>query len=162
MLVASSGPLWLSACRPHIVERGDWMIGTFSLVGEDEVVPGTISRYTLDEDGAFESVNLDSCQNDDEQVTGEYVWKYDESDIVGLFEPNGGDVGGFDEWRLEPTEDCNELLVQFVDGGRVVGESPFYRGIMCMQDLGPCDPGTECDGCKTIWCDGSPPPCEDE
>lgn len=151
----------LPACGPDVEERADWMLGTFSHTNADVVVQGTITRYTIHEDNTFEIIGLYGCRND-EILTGEYAWKNDGSDAIDVFDPGGGDVGGFDAWRLQRTGDCNRLLMEFIDGGRVVADEPIYRGVMCMQELDPCDPGVECDGCQTVWCDGSPPACDEE
>lgn len=160
-LLAGSSTL---ACGPEAVEHGDWMLGTFSLTGAEHVVTGSTTRYVIHEDQVLELVDIHGCGANREELVDEYPWKHNEGDSIDVYEPGGGryDFMGVQAWRLRETDDCNRLEVEEIRDGRVVGELPFFRGAICMEDLPPCEPGRECDSCKTVWCDEPPAPCDEQ
>jgi hypothetical protein len=55
-------------------------------------------------------------------------------------------------------------LVYFNDGQEKPSGAPgLVRGKVCLEETAPCQSGLECDGCRTMWCDGEPPepyPCD--
>jgi len=161
LVISLLGSSYLAACGPEVVDHGDWMLGTFSRVREGAIESG-LTRYTLHDDGVFEMVNIYNC-GEQEETIAEHVWRHRTDGSVEVYDPDEGKVvGGYDAYVIYQTEDCGELLFSVIYRGNVIDESTFYRGVMCMQDLPPCEGGFECDTCMTVWCDGSPPPCEDE
>jgi len=162
LAVQLASVLHLTACGPEVIDHGDWMLGTFTLDWDEKVVLDGTTRYVLEEDGLFEVINVRGCNEHHEEVVGEYSWRYTADGAVEAYDPSGGAIEASDLYRISENADCNVLSLQKVDRGEVTIELPFRRGVMCMQDLPPCEGGFECDSCMTVWCEGSPPPCEDE
>jgi len=161
LLAPLIGSLHLTACGPETVEHGDWMLGTFTQDWEEKIVLGTTTRYIIEEEGVFEVVDVRGCSEHREELVGEYSWRAVADDTIEV-NANGTVDGAPDGYRIRETEDCNVLSMEMIFGEEVISTEPLRRGVMCMQDLSPCEGGFECDSCMTVWCDGSPPSCEEE
>jgi len=150
----------LSACGPEGAEKIDLLFGTYSdsPAGVSSQNSSFIVHYVISPDGKFLIGGYYNCGANKSEPK-EYQWvRHDETTINVLF-PDAGE-GGVDTWRISRGDDCNQIRVELRREGETVGEARYPRGEVCLEVLPPC-PGTQCDACGTVWCDGPPPPCDE-
>lgn len=152
---------WL---RAGLSDRGPWM-GVYTVVqwGFDD--DGTVTATTFSTAGA--------CGNDTR--TTQYLWRAASNGELEVTDLDGGPMneGGGGSWdravfRLNPESCAQSDEVQTVDwllfkDGEQITRSGLVRGKVCLEETAPCQSGVECDGCRTMWCDGEPPepyPCD--
>lgn len=171
---------YLVGCGPEVRDSGDrgaliraglsdqwpWM-GVYSVVQWDFDDDGKATVTTFGTAGA--------CGND--MRTSEYLWSEAEHGAIEVTDLDGGPMngGGGGSWdrailRINaefcPASDGVQPvdLVYFKDGQEKPSGAPgLVRGKVCLEETSPCPSGSECDGCRTMWCDGEPPepyPCD--
>lgn len=152
--------------RAGLSDRWPWM-GVYTVVQWDFHDDGTATATTFGSAGA--------CGNDIR--TTDYLWREVEHGAVEVSDVDGGPFqgGGGGSWdrailrinaELCATSDEEQPvdLVYFNDGQEKPSGAPgLVRGKVCLEETAPCQSGLECDGCRTMWCDGEPPepyPCD--
>ncbi len=157
-VLAMAGARAVVACGPA-AGTSDWMLGTFSDTKIKQEAYG-LGHDEFHEDGRLVLINVTRCgENVREQVL-EYEWRRDGDSHV-IVELNGPE-GGVDQWLISAGETCETLKVEEVVDGEAFFGFTLWRGAVCMELLPPCTPEqVERPGCKTVWCDGPPPECEE-
>ena len=148
------------ACGPEGPEKIDLLFGTYSspTAGISNQNSTTVTHYEIRADGTFVIGGFYGC-GASKATMKEYTWvRHGEAAIDVLF-PDASE-GGIDTWRITRGVDCNQIHVERRREGESVGDRDYQRGEVCLDVLPPC-PGTQCDSCKTVWCDGPPPPCDE-
>ena len=151
--------MWiLAACGDDPPASMDSLLGTFS-----SSLPGVsgqqlaVFRYDIREDGTL--VYTESRCGSAAAEPRTYPWEPRGQDEIEVLLPEP--VLGNTAWRISRGEDCNDARIEFIQGDTVAGVDGLHRGEICLQDLGPCPSGSECDDCKTAWCDAEPPSCDE-
>ena len=150
----------LAACGPEVAEKIDLLFGTYSdpPAGVANQNSSFVVHYMIRPDGKFLIGGYYDCGANKSEPK-EYQWvRHDETTIDVLF-PDAGE-GGVDTWRISRGGDCNQISVQRRREGEDLGIGFYQRGEVCLEELPPC-PGSNCESCKTVWCDGPPPPCDE-
>lgn len=150
----------LVSCGPDGLVESDWMLGIYSSRGANESGQNvrSVIRYEIREDGKFIIEGFGDCSN---QVLmhQELEWtSLDEDTVEVLF--RAGEMGDIDSWLFRRDSDCHMIRVIPVRNGEELSDMNFVRGAVCLQIV-ECPPYS-CYTCKTVWCDGEPPPCADE
>lgn len=146
-----------AACGPD--SSSDWVIGIYS--SETEGGRGqfaSVTHYDIRADGT--AVFSKVYPEIPEEITSTRNWvRRDEHTIDILFSDAG--EGGIEAWRVTPGENC-DVRIHYISRGKVGIETGLYWGAVCLERLpGLCPSGSECDSTKKVWCDGSPPPCDE-
>lgn len=66
--------------------------------------------------------------------------------------------------RVCTPEGADEVRVDKLKDGERVSSSYVYRGDMCLErfECRDTDGDSQCDDCRTRWCDAPPPECADD
>lgn len=164
--------LALVACGPEVHDKPDWMLGTFSdrSVRDASIGVTGVAHYEFLDDGTLLKGGVSECEANIESEPATYAWKRTSEETIVVNLPSTG--SGVDAWEFHPgaynadpdvESDwyCNKLRWDEVRNGvGVVGTTYLQRGAVCMKALPPCEEGTSCASCETIWCDDAPPECE--
>lgn len=149
-----------SACGPEGGEKIDILFGTYGSLPVDfsNVNTSTVKNYVINEDGTF-VIDGDYQCGAKTVDPKEYRWVRHGEDAIDVLFPDAGE-GGIDTWRISRGADCNQIRLEPRVKGEAFDAYPLARGKICLEVLPPC-PGSTCNSCGTVWCDGPPPPCDD-
>jgi hypothetical protein len=169
--------LWLSllsmsGCGPRAGDRTDWMMDTFSEfpdgAGQAFTFTG-LSKLTFERDGVGERTRIGECGRDVSETP--FSWERREDGAIAIVPESGEDYvfdSSDEEWRLFPADRCRslqgleEINLQEIHDGEVALERKFYRGDLCLEHVECSDTegDSQCDSCRTVWCDEAPAPCK--
>lgn len=150
--------LTIVACGPQDAGNVDALFGTYSEIPAGISNQNTsISRnYVIQEDGTFLIQGYKNCGADELQPE-EYQWVRHGDDAIEVLFPDA-DEGAIESWRITRGADCNQIVVEWYQGGKPVKKLAVTRGEVCVEPTPPC-PGSTCESCRTVWCDEPPPAC---
>lgn len=162
--------LLLIACGPRSGDKRDWMLDTFSEFGEGAGQVYTFSglaKLTFEPEGIGTYTSLGACGRDVSETA--FTWEHRGEDALAIVPEPGEDhvfATNDDEWRLALADRCTplgleELELEEVRDGEVALKRAIYRGDLCLErfECGETEGETQCDDCRTAWCDKVPPPC---
>ena len=168
-------------CGPDVRDAGD--DGALIRAGLSDQWPlmgvYSVVQWDFDDDGSVTVTNFatsGACGSD--VRTSQYLWHEAEDGAIEITDLDGGPMngGGGGSWDRAVLRINAELcsasdgvqavdLVYFEDGAEKPSGPPgLVRGKICLEETSPCPSGSECDGCRTAWCDGGPPepyPCDE-
>lgn len=149
------------ACGPEAKQANDWMLGTFSNPGPGSMRLGlnTVAHYEFEDDGTLLVGGVRECGENVRKDEKEYEWEQTHPDTLRVALPDNG--SGVDAWQIRSLDDCNTVTIEELRQGTVLNVSSLTRGAVCLSDeVPPCEQGTSCESCKSVWCDEAPPECE--
>jgi len=149
-----------TACGPEGAEKIDVLFGTYGelAVGISNPLTSVVRNFVINEDGTFVINGHSSCGVKTTEPK-EYKWVRHGDDAIDVLFPDAGE-GGIDTWRISRGADCNQIRVDPLVNGESSYDYPLARGEVCLEVLPPC-PGSTCNSCGTVWCDGPPSPCDE-
>ena len=150
----------VAACGPEDTEKIDVLFGTYGSLPVDfsNMNTSAVKNYVINEDGTFIIDGYYQC-GAKTSTAREYNWVRHGEDAIDVLFPDAGE-GGIDTWRISRGADCNQIRLEPRVKGEAFHAYPLARGEVCLKVLPPC-PGSNCDACGTVWCDGPPPPCDE-
>jgi len=149
------------ACGPEAKDANDWMLGVFSnvVVGDMSLNLSGVTHYEFKDDGRLLIGGVSECGKNIKSDDDEYRWEQTGSDTILVELPESG--SGIDAWQIRTLDDCNAVIIEELREGTVIDGYSLTRGAVCLSDdLPPCEQGTSCESCKSVWCDEAPPECE--
>jgi len=161
-----------AACGPESREESDWMYDTFSAArsaGEVFTASG-LTKVTFSEDGSGTISNVSACGRD--ESTNSFVWERRSGEQIAIVPPAGEDTvlgGPHSEWRFTMTNNCtpegaSEVRWEMQGASEAPLVALLFRGNMCLErfECSDTEGDSQCDDCRTYWCDTPPPECSDE
>jgi len=163
----------IGACGPESREKSDWMYDTFSAArtaGEIFTASG-LAKYTFEDGGVGHLRHLNACGRDESVRI--FTWEQRDDGALAIL-PEEGEERVFgssaDEWRFSRTGGCAKAggdevrRYEFLEGEQLSSSYLLYRGDLCLERFACSDTegDSQCDDCRTYWCDAPPPECSDE
>ncbi|HRI10539.1 MAG TPA: hypothetical protein PKW35_22115 [Nannocystaceae bacterium] len=137
-----------------------WMLGIWSSESVGWLTNNCgVSMFDIRKDGTFFDGGYVCGTEFEPKFDTEYVWEHDGEDVI-VVRPIGSNPA--DGWRITRGDDCETIVVAQIVGDTIFSPGLMYRGAVCMKDRGPCMDMGECEAYETVWCDGPPPPCDED
>ena len=174
-----SRPLWAAllltsaaACGPESREPSDWMLETFSTARTAGTIftASSLAKYTFEEDGLGQLVQISACGRD--VSSQNFRWERGDGSTLSILPAEGEEhvlASPNDEWRFARTGVCtpegaDEVRLDKFKDGEKLSSSYVFRGDMCLErfECSDTEGDSQCDDCRTYWCDAPPPKCSDD
>lgn len=154
------------ACGPESRDSSGWMYDTFSSnqehIGQTYPFTAGLYKYTFSTDGEGTRSVLNSCGDSTEESV--FSWKSLGDDVVEVANAAWlADGGSVSVTRVDVCSPNGWEQIDIVEnvGNVEVSRQRMTRGDVCFEKL-DCggEPGnSQCDNCRTIWCDEPAPSC---
>lgn len=171
-----SRPLWAAllltsaaACGPESRDSSEWMYHTFSSnqehIGQTYPFTAGLYKFSFSVDGEGTRTVLNSCGDSPEKSA--FSWESLDDDVVviaeGAWLADGGSIS------VTRVDDCSpngweQIEMVEMAAGVEVSRLRMTRGDVCFEqfDCG-IEPGnSQCDNCRTVWCDEPAASCSND